>query len=95
MAEKVPRLMSEVDNEDEAERHKLRVRLVDAIHEQCRSLKTRCVLFVSGGAALAAGWLLGRPGASSWIVEVRVPYGRNSLRELFHPEKLPGTVSLA
>ena len=67
------------------------VRLVDAIHSQCSETKTRCVLFIVGGGSLACGWLFGRPGASSWLLEARIPYGNKTMRELF-TGKMPGSV---
>ena len=62
------------------------IRLIDNMHYYCSENKVRCVLFIVGGGALATGWLFGRPGASSWLLEARIPYGKNSLKELFAPK---------
>jgi len=66
---------------------------VDALHAHCAQHKIRCVLYVVGGGALSIGWLFGRPGASSWLLEAKIPYGMNSMRELFNG-KVPGSVGL-
>lgn len=52
--------------------------LVDAIH----STPTQTVLYLSGGASQALGWLMSVPGASNTVLEVVVPYSRMSMIQL-------------
>ncbi|KAJ4767882.1 Nucleotidylyl transferase superfamily protein [Rhynchospora pubera] len=52
--------------------------LVEAIH----STPYQSVIFLSGGASQALGWLMSVPGASNTILEVVVPYSRNSMAQL-------------
>nr|XP_043606784.1 uncharacterized protein LOC122578805 [Erigeron canadensis] len=52
--------------------------LVEAIH----STPTQVVLFFSGGASQALGWLASVPGASNTLLEVIVPYSRMSMVQL-------------
>ncbi|KAH7658418.1 Nucleotidylyl transferase protein [Dioscorea alata] len=52
--------------------------LIEAIH----STPAQAVLFLSGGASQALGWLLSVPGASSTVLEVVVPYSRTSMAQL-------------
>lgn len=52
--------------------------LVEAIH----STPTQAVLYFSGGASQALGWLAAVPGASNTILEVIVPYSRMSMIQL-------------
>ncbi|XP_064959888.1 uncharacterized protein LOC103981708 isoform X2 [Musa acuminata AAA Group] len=51
---------------------------VDAIH----STPTKAVVYLSGGASQALGWLMSLPGASNTILEVVVPYSKNSMTQL-------------
>lgn len=57
--------------------------LVEAIH----STPTQAVLYFSGGASQALGWLASVPGASNTVLEVIVPYSRMSMIQLLG--KLP------
>ncbi|KAE8648616.1 uncharacterized protein LOC101217608 isoform X1 [Cucumis sativus] len=50
----------------------------DAIH----LTPTQAVLYLSGGASQAIGWLLSVPGASGTVLEALVPYSRNSMVQL-------------
>ncbi|XP_073004384.1 uncharacterized protein [Typha latifolia] len=52
--------------------------MVEAIH----SSRTQAVIFLSGGASQALGWLMSVPGASNTILEVVVPYSRISMAQL-------------
>ncbi|KAG9450523.1 hypothetical protein H6P81_010488 [Aristolochia fimbriata] len=52
--------------------------LVEAIH----STPTQAVLYVSGGASQALGWLLSVPGASNTVLEAVVPYSKSSMTQL-------------
>ncbi|KAL8228979.1 hypothetical protein R6Q57_013879 [Mikania cordata] len=52
--------------------------LVEAIH----SAPTQAVLYFSGGASQALGWLASVPGASNTLLEVIVPYSRMSMIQL-------------
>ncbi|CAH9104760.1 unnamed protein product [Cuscuta epithymum] len=52
--------------------------LVEAIH----STPTQAVLYVSGGASQALGWLMSVPGASNTVLEAVVPYSRLSMVQL-------------
>ncbi|KAI3717531.1 hypothetical protein L1987_69214 [Smallanthus sonchifolius] len=52
--------------------------LVEAIH----STPTQTVLYFSGGASQALGWLASVPGASNTLLEVIVPYSRMSMIQL-------------
>lgn len=54
------------------------IRVIEAIH----SSPTQAVLYVSGGASQALGWLMSVPRASSTILEVVVPYSRASMVQL-------------
>ena len=67
-------------------------RLVDALHGACSQSHTRCVLFIADGGALVSSWLSGRPGGSSWLMEIRIPYGVNSSRELLQESAIPAQV---
>ncbi|KAK1298627.1 hypothetical protein QJS10_CPB14g00425 [Acorus calamus] len=49
--------------------------LVEAIH----ATPTQAVLYLSGGASQALGWLLSIPGASNTVLETLVPYSRTSM----------------
>ncbi|CAL9084973.1 unnamed protein product [Musa textilis] len=51
---------------------------VEAIH----STPTKAVVYLSGGASQALGWLMSLPGASNTILEVVVPYSKNSMTQL-------------
>ncbi|KAG7016735.1 hypothetical protein SDJN02_21845 [Cucurbita argyrosperma subsp. argyrosperma] len=51
---------------------------VDAIHLS----PTQAVLYLSGGASQAIGWLLSVPGASGTVLEAVVPYSRPSMIQL-------------
>ncbi|XP_008810043.1 uncharacterized protein LOC103721556 isoform X1 [Phoenix dactylifera] len=51
---------------------------VEAIH----SSPTQAVIYLSGGASQALGWLMSVPGASNTILEVLVPYSRTSTAQL-------------
>ena len=94
MDSKLPRLEPlQTCDEEKMNRDQTRIHLVDAIHAQCAQTRTRCVIYVAGGAALTFGWLFGRPGASSWLLEAKIPYGRNSMAEMFHPRSPPALVS--
>ncbi|GLT58192.1 hypothetical protein SLA2020_311060 [Shorea laevis] len=52
--------------------------VVEAIH----SSPTQAVLYFSGGASLALGWLTSVPGASNTVLESVVPYSRMSMIQL-------------
>lgn len=52
--------------------------VVEAIH----SCPTQAVLYLSGGASQALGWLMSVPRASSTVLEVVVPYSRSSMVQL-------------
>lgn len=52
--------------------------VIEAIH----SSPTQSVLYLSGGASQALGWLMSVPRASSTILEVVVPYSRASMVQL-------------
>ncbi|KAJ0962668.1 hypothetical protein J5N97_027790 [Dioscorea zingiberensis] len=52
--------------------------LVEAIHAS----SAQAVLYISGGASQALGWLLSVPGASSTVLEVVVPYSKISMAQL-------------
>ncbi|KAI3502585.1 hypothetical protein L1887_30744 [Cichorium endivia] len=52
--------------------------LVETIH----STPTQAVLYFSGGASQALGWLASVPGASNTVLEVIVPYSRMSMIQL-------------
>lgn len=56
--------------------------LIRAIHAS----PYQAVVYVTGGCAQGASWLLAVPGASSTVLEVNVPYSRNSLVELLGQE---------
>ncbi|KAH9311875.1 hypothetical protein KI387_026910 [Taxus chinensis] len=51
---------------------------VEAIHGS----PTQAVLYLSGGASQALGWLMCVPGASSTVLEVVIPYSRTSMAQL-------------
>ncbi|WCJ24471.1 Nucleotidylyl transferase superfamily protein [Euphorbia peplus] len=52
--------------------------LVEAIH----STPTQSVLYISGGASQALGWLMSVPGATNTVLEALVPYSRMSMIQL-------------
>ncbi|KAL6543793.1 hypothetical protein OROGR_010290 [Orobanche gracilis] len=52
--------------------------MVDAIHAN----PTQAVLYISGGASQALGWLMSIPGASNTVLEAVVPYSRMSMIQL-------------
>ncbi|XP_031099237.1 uncharacterized protein LOC116003487 isoform X2 [Ipomoea triloba] len=52
--------------------------LVEAIH----STPTQAILYISGGASQALGWLMSVPGASNTVLEAVVPYSRMSMIQL-------------
>ncbi|KAL8482095.1 hypothetical protein ACS0TY_028299 [Phlomoides rotata] len=52
--------------------------MVEAIHAN----PTQAVLYPSGGASQAFGWLLSVPGASNTVLEAIVPYSRMSVIQL-------------
>ncbi|XP_057995962.1 uncharacterized protein LOC110651460 [Hevea brasiliensis] len=52
--------------------------LVEAIH----STPTQAVLYLSGGASQALGWLISVPGATNTVLEAAVPYSRMSMVQL-------------
>ncbi|XP_019102121.1 PREDICTED: uncharacterized protein LOC104789884 isoform X3 [Camelina sativa] len=52
--------------------------IVEAIH----SSPTQAVVYLSGGASLALGWLMSVPGASNTLLEAVVPYSRVSMVQL-------------
>ncbi|KAF8390094.1 hypothetical protein HHK36_024616 [Tetracentron sinense] len=52
--------------------------LVEAIH----SSPTQAVIYLSGGASQALGWLMSVPGASNTVLEAVVPYSRMSMTQL-------------
>ncbi|XP_065881201.1 uncharacterized protein [Euphorbia lathyris] len=52
--------------------------LVEAIH----STPTQAVLYLSGGASQALGWLVSVPGATNTVLEAVVPYSRMSMIQL-------------
>ncbi|KAK6146846.1 hypothetical protein DH2020_020715 [Rehmannia glutinosa] len=52
--------------------------MVEAIHAN----PTQAVLYLSGGASQALGWLMSVPGASKSVLEAVVPYSRMSMIQL-------------
>ncbi|KAL6505767.1 hypothetical protein OROHE_023146 [Orobanche hederae] len=52
--------------------------MVDAIHAN----PSQAVLYISGGASQALGWLMSIPGASCTVLEAVVPYSRMSMIQL-------------
>ncbi|PIN23725.1 hypothetical protein CDL12_03555 [Handroanthus impetiginosus] len=52
--------------------------MVEAIH----GTNTQAVLYLSGGASQALGWLVSVPGASNTVLEAVVPYSRMSMVQL-------------
>ncbi|KAJ4974038.1 hypothetical protein NE237_007212 [Protea cynaroides] len=52
--------------------------LIEAIH----SSPTQAVLYLSGGASQAIGWLISVPGASNTVLETVVPYSKMSMTQL-------------
>ncbi|KAG2264597.1 hypothetical protein Bca52824_071676 [Brassica carinata] len=52
--------------------------IVEAIH----SSPTQAVVYLSGGASVALGWLMSVPGASNTLLEAVVPYSRISMIQL-------------
>ncbi|GLJ07051.1 hypothetical protein SUGI_0056560 [Cryptomeria japonica] len=52
--------------------------VVEAIHAS----PTQAVIYLSGGASQALGWLMSVPGASSTVLEAVVPYSRMSMVQL-------------
>ncbi|KAI8475142.1 MAG: hypothetical protein J3K34DRAFT_456412 [Monoraphidium minutum] len=52
---------------------------VEAVVRGLHENDTKVVCYVTGGASQAAAWLLGVPGASATVLEVTVPYCRDSL----------------
>ncbi|XP_075507069.1 uncharacterized protein LOC142543600 isoform X1 [Primulina tabacum] len=52
--------------------------VVEAIH----SSPTQAVLYLSGGASQALGWLVSVPGATNTVLEAVVPYSRMSMIQL-------------
>ncbi|XP_011070768.1 uncharacterized protein LOC105156355 isoform X2 [Sesamum indicum] len=52
--------------------------MVEAIHAS----PTQAVLYLSGGASQALGWLMSVPGASNTVLEAVVPYSRMSMIQL-------------
>ncbi|XP_076911059.1 uncharacterized protein LOC143568916 isoform X1 [Bidens hawaiensis] len=56
--------------------------LIRSVVEAIHSTPTQAVLYFSGGASQALGWLASVPGASNTLLEVIVPYSRMSLIQL-------------
>ncbi|RZC75024.1 hypothetical protein C5167_050500 [Papaver somniferum] len=56
---------------------------VEAIHAS----PTQAVLYISGGASQALGWLISVPGASNTVLEAVVPYSKISMAQLLN--KMP------
>jgi nicotinamide mononucleotide (NMN) deamidase PncC len=56
--------------------------MIEAIHIS----PTMAVAIVSGGGARSLAWLLGVPGASSTIMEARVPYSARAMRDVLGRE---------
>ncbi|XP_078431486.1 nucleotidylyl transferase superfamily protein isoform X2 [Wolffia australiana] len=52
--------------------------VVEAIHAS----PTQAVLYLTGGASQALGWMLSVPGASDTVLEALVPYSKYSLSQL-------------
>ncbi|GAA0150640.1 transferase [Lithospermum erythrorhizon] len=52
--------------------------LIEAIH----SSPSQAVLYLSGGASQALGWLMSAPGATNTVLEAVVPYSRMSMIQL-------------
>ncbi|KAL0408897.1 UNVERIFIED_CONTAM: hypothetical protein Sradi_1824100 [Sesamum radiatum] len=57
--------------------------MVEAIHAS----PTQAVLYLSGGASQALGWLMSVPGASNTVLEAVVPYSRMSMIQLLGKPK--------
>lgn len=55
---------------------------IESIHKS----QTLAVLYVTGGASHAVSWLLSVPGASSTILEARVPYDRAAFVDIITAE---------
>ncbi|CAI9779096.1 unnamed protein product [Fraxinus pennsylvanica] len=53
-----------------------------AVVEGIHSSPTQAVVYLSGGASQALGWLMSVPGASNTVLEAVVPYSRMSLIQL-------------
>ncbi|KAL4180999.1 hypothetical protein AMTRI_Chr12g235150 [Amborella trichopoda] len=56
--------------------------MIRAVVEAIHATPMHAVLFVSGGASQALGWLLSLPGASNTVLEALVPYSRLSMTQL-------------
>ncbi|KAL8549522.1 hypothetical protein ACS0TY_008380 [Phlomoides rotata] len=61
--------------------------MVEAIHAN----PTQAVLYLSGGASQAFGWLMSVPGASNTVLEAIVPYSRMSMIQLLGKVPSPFT----
>ncbi|XP_022726870.1 uncharacterized protein LOC111282861 isoform X2 [Durio zibethinus] len=72
--------MNEVEEEDKAE--EMTDACIRAVVESIHSSPTQAVLYLSGGASLALGWLMSVPGASNTVLEAVVPYSRMSMIQL-------------
>ncbi|KAJ7528033.1 hypothetical protein O6H91_16G080600 [Diphasiastrum complanatum] len=57
---------------------------IKAVVEAIHASPTQAVLFISGGASQALGWLLSVPRASRTVLEARVPYSKMSMLHLLH-----------
>ncbi|XP_022887387.1 uncharacterized protein LOC111403206 [Olea europaea var. sylvestris] len=55
---------------------------VRAVVEGIHSSPTQAVVYLSGGASQALGWLMSVPGASNTVLEAVVPYSRMSMIQL-------------
>ncbi|XP_021298896.1 uncharacterized protein LOC110427674 isoform X2 [Herrania umbratica] len=55
---------------------------IRAVVESIHSSPTQAVIYLSGGASLALGWLMSVPGASNTVLEAVVPYSRMSMIQL-------------
>ncbi|KAK1374612.1 Nucleotidylyl transferase superfamily protein [Heracleum sosnowskyi] len=55
---------------------------IKAVVEAIHATPTQAVVYFSGGASQAVGWLMSVPGASNTVLEVTVPYSRMSMIQL-------------
>ena len=59
--------------------------LVRALHAYCAAHAHHVVIYCVGGGSQAAGLLLGQPGGSAWLREIRIPYSKESQADTLQP----------
>ena len=64
------------------QQHQLMEPAVEELVQSIHRSPTRAVLYATGGASQATSWLLSVPGASNTVLEVLVPYSRDSLVDI-------------